>query len=65
MDNLHFLPNNILTWFSIELTKYKNDYISIVFKFYIYKKNLYIYIGIIHLNVYFLSISMHMHGLTS
>ena len=40
MDNLHFLPNNILTRFFKELTKYKNDYISIVFK-------LYIYIGII------------------
>ena len=40
MDNLHFLPNNILTKFFKELTKYKNDYISIVFK-------LYIYIGII------------------
>ena len=40
MDNLHFLPNNILTRFFKELTKYKNDYILIVFK-------LYIYIGII------------------
>ena len=35
MDNLHFLPNNILTRFFKELTKYKNDYISIVFKLYI------------------------------
>ena len=25
-DNLHFLPNNILTWISKELTKYKNNY---------------------------------------
>ena len=41
MDNLHFLPNNILTIFFKELTKYKNDYISIVFKLYIY---IYIYI---------------------
>ena len=40
MDNLHFLPNNILTKFFKELTKYKNDYISIVFKLYIY---IYIY----------------------
>ena len=30
MDNLHFLPNNILTRFLNKLTKYKNDYISIV-----------------------------------
>ena len=26
MDNLHFIPNNILTKFFKELTKYKNDY---------------------------------------
>ena len=26
MDNLHFIPNNILTKFVKELTKYKNDY---------------------------------------
>ena len=25
-DNLHFMPNNILTKFFKELTKYKNDY---------------------------------------
>ena len=50
MDNLHFLPNNILTRFFKELTKYKNDYISIVFKLYIYKNY------IMHLNVYLLSI---------
>ena len=25
-DNLHFIPNNILTKFFKELTKYKNDY---------------------------------------
>ena len=37
MDKLHFLPNNILTRFFKELTKYKNDYISIVFKLYIYE----------------------------
>ena len=36
MDNLHFLPNNILTRSFKELTKYKNDYISIVFKLFIY-----------------------------
>ena len=37
MDNLHFLPNNILTIFFKELTKYKNDYISIVLKLYMYE----------------------------
>ena len=26
MDNLHFIPNNILTIFFKKLTKYKNDY---------------------------------------
>ena len=26
MDNLHFIPTNILTNFFKELTKYKNDY---------------------------------------
>ena len=26
MDNLHSIPNNILTNFFKELTKYKNDY---------------------------------------
>ena len=26
MENLHFIPNNILTNFFKELTKYKNDY---------------------------------------
>ena len=26
VDNLHFIPNNILTKFFKELTKYKNDY---------------------------------------
>ena len=36
MDDLYFLPNKIFTWFSKELTKYKDDYISIVFKLYIY-----------------------------
>ena len=55
MDNLHFVPNNILTRFFKELTKYKNDYISIVFKLYIYMNYT------MHLNVYFLSISIHMH----
>ena len=35
MDNLPFLPNNILTRVFKEITKYKNDYVSIVFKLYI------------------------------
>ena len=26
MDNLHFIPNNILTNFFKEIRKYKNDY---------------------------------------
>ena len=30
MNNLHSLTNNILTRFFKDLTKYKNDYISIV-----------------------------------
>ena len=59
MDNLHFLPNNILTIFFKELTKYKNDYISIVLKLYIYRNYT------MYFNVYLLSISMHMHGVTS
>ena len=58
MDKLHFLPNNILTRFFKELTKYKNDYISIVFKLYIY-----IYINyIIHHNIYLLNISIHIYA---
>ena len=34
MDNLHFIPNNILINFFKELTKYKNDYQQL-FKLYI------------------------------
>ena len=59
MENLHFLPNNILTKFFKELTKYKNDYISIIFKLYIYRNYT------MHLNVYILSIFLHMHEVTS
>ena len=56
MDNLHFIPNNILTKFFKELTKYKNDY----------QQNLnYIQEYIMHLIVYLLSIFMHMHVITS
>ena len=40
MDNLHFMPNNILTIFFKELTKYKNDYQQYFNYIYIY---IYIY----------------------
>ena len=36
-DNLHFIPNNILTNFFKELTKYKNDYqynLNYIYKLY-------------------------------
>ena len=38
MDNLYFIPNNILTKFFKELTKYKNDYqqyLNYIYKDYI------------------------------
>ena len=38
MDNLHFIPNNVLTKFFKELTKYKNDYQQ--YLNYIYRKNI-------------------------
>ena len=38
MDNLHFIPNNILTNFFKELTKYKNDYQWYLNYIYIYSK---------------------------
>ena len=62
MNNLHFIPNNILIKFFKELTKYKNDnqqYLN-----YIY---IYIYIYKLYYTSYciFLSVSMHMHGITS
>ena len=37
MDNLHFIPNNILTEFFKELTKYKNDNQQYLNYIYIYK----------------------------
>ena len=46
MDNLNFIPNNILTKFFKELTKYKNDYQQYLNYIYIYKNY------IIHLIVY-------------
>ena len=45
MDNLHFIPNNILAIFFKELTKYKNDYQQ--YLNYIYRNY------IMHLIVYF------------
>ena len=51
MDNLHFIPNKILTNFFKELTKYKNDYQQYLNYLYIY---IYIYMNyIMHLIVYF------------
>ena len=38
MDNFHFIPNNILTKFFKELTKYKNyyqQYLNYIYKDYI------------------------------
>ena len=38
MDNLHFIPNNILTKIFKELTKYKNNYqqyLNYIYKNYI------------------------------
>ena len=36
MDSLHFIPNNILTKFFKELTKYKNNYQQYLNYIYIY-----------------------------
>ena len=56
MDNLHFIPNNILTKFFKKLIKYKNDN-----QYYLnYIQELYYASYCI-----FLSISMHMHEVTS
>ena len=38
MDNLHFIPNNILTKFFKKLTKYKNDYQQYLNYIYLYIK---------------------------
>ena len=59
MDNFHFIPNNILTEFCKELTKFKNDY-QLVFKLYIYIQELYYMFNCISL-----SISIHIHEVTS
>ena len=42
MDNLHFIPNNIISNFFKELIKYKNDY-----QYYLNYIYIYIYIEII------------------
>ena len=56
IENLHFIPNNILTKFFKELTKYKNDYqyyLNDIYRNYI-----------MYLIVISLSVSMHIHGIT-
>ena len=58
MDNLHFIPNNILIKLLKELTKYKNDYQQYLNYIYIYELYQVSY-------CISLSISMHMYGVTS
>ena len=56
MDNLHFIPNNILTNFFKELTKYKNDYqqyLNYIYKLYFTSYCIY------------LSVSMHILKVTN
>ena len=56
MDNLHFIPNNILANFFKELKKYKNDYLQYLN----YIQELYYASYCISL-----SVSMYMHGITN
>ena len=57
MNNLHFIPNNILINFFKKLTKYKNDNQQYLNYMYIY---IYIYKNyIIHLIVYFKCIHVY------
>ena len=49
MDNLHFIPNNILTKFFKELTKQKNDYQQYLNYIYIYMNMNYIMYLIVYL----------------
>ena len=58
MDNLHFIPNNILTNYLKELTKYKNNHQQYFNYIYIYE--LYYASYCISLSVF-----MHIHGVTS
>ena len=47
MDNLHFIPNNILIKFFKELTKYKNDYqqyLNYIYRNYIMHLIIYLYV---------------------
>ena len=56
MDNLHFIPNKILTKNFKQLTKYKNDYqqyLNYVWELYYASYCI------------FLNVSMHMHEVTS
>ena len=49
MDNLYFIPNNILTKFFKELTKYKNDYqqyLNYIYKLYYISLSVSMYIGL-------------------
>ena len=55
MDNLHFIPNNILAKFFKEITKYKKDYQQ--YLNYIYKLYYASY-------CIFLSVFMYMHEIT-
>ena len=52
MENLHFIPNNIITKFFKELTKYKNDYQQYLNYIYIYIYELYYVSYCIFLSVY-------------
>ena len=54
MDNLYFIPNNILTKFFKESTKYKNDYQQYLNYIYIYE----LYYASYYI---FLSVIMHIH----
>ena len=54
MDKLHFIPNNTLTNFFKELTKYDYQwYLNYIYKLYYASYCI------------SLSVSMHMHGITS
>ena len=56
MDNLYFIPNNILINFFKELTKYKNDYQQ--YLNYIYE----LYYAYCYIS---LSVFMHIHRVTN
>ena len=64
IDNLHFIPNNILTKFFKELTKYKNDYQQ-------YLNYIYICVCVCVCVLYYasycisLSVFIHIHRVTS